>query len=198
MKELFFAFLILGSAPCFSEEKCQFTLNCKSDKETFNLSFESPTKDCSEDNMEVFFTKDTVSKKLDLSKNWYLYTKHVSKGLNSVCNDSSRIEGFTAFRSAENRVLFFIKHSGRPSYDKVNAFLLDSKSGTVIDSMELGTTKNNYVAVFSHKNGFKARLIRDSLSLDNQVNCDCDAAFIDDWMQITVVKDKIKKSWIKK
>jgi hypothetical protein len=187
----------LGSAACYAEEKCQFTLDCNSDGEAFSISFKSPTNDCSEDNMEALFTTATLSKKLDLSKNWYFYTNHISKTPSSVCKDRSMVDGFTAYRSAKNRVLFFIKSSGRPGYDRVAAFLLDPKTGAVLDSVELGTSKNKYIGVFSNKTGFKTRLIRDSLSLDHQVTCDCDAAFIDDWMQITVVKDKIKKSWLK-
>lgn len=67
-----------------------------------------------------------------------------------------------------------------------------------MDVVELGETKNQYVAVLKTKDGFKTRIIRDSLSFHKEVTCDCDAPFVDDWKLVSIVGNKIKTDWMTK
>ena len=106
------------------------------------------------------------------------------------------INDFSAYSITSHKAIFFIKASGRPGHNFVLAVLLDTDTGTILDQKRLGRSRNNYVAVLKHKRGFKVRIIRDSLSFHKQVSCDCDAPFVDDWMEINIKGNKILSGWI--
>lgn len=199
-----FFFVIFGlSLNTFAADpklECEFTLKCKNQSEEFSLEFKSPSKDCFEDDGELTLINGaSKSQKLSLKPDFYYYTPHIGKNLASICQSSEEgRDPFTAFPLGSHRVLLFIKSSGRPSYDSVNALVLDTKSGKVVDFKRLGSSRNNFIAVLKHPKGFKLRLIRDSLSFHKEVTCDCDAPFVDDWIVVSVKKDKIQQQWDKK
>lgn len=174
---------------------CEFKLLCSGVGLPFTIHFKSPSGDCTEDDMDVILERDGVGKNLPLKKDWYMHTDHISKTQPSVCKAEGQSNDFAAYAADDRHILLFAKSSGRPGYDQVNALLLDAKSGALSDYKRLGASRNNYVAVLKHQRGFKVRIIRDSLSFHQQVSCDCDAPFVDDWMEISFSKGKIKTNW---
>jgi hypothetical protein len=186
--------LLVGTAEA-KVNSCEFKLICSHVGNPFSVQFKSPSGDCTEDDMDVTLAREGVAKNLPIKKDWYMFTEHISKTQSSLCKAEGQNSDFAAYAVDDNRVLLFAKSSGRPGYDQVHALLLDVKSGELSDHKRLGTSRNNYVAVLKQKNGFKVRIIRDSLSFHQQVSCDCDAPFVDDWMEISVSKGKIKTSW---
>ncbi|HRK06605.1 MAG TPA: hypothetical protein PLZ57_02450 [Pseudobdellovibrionaceae bacterium] len=136
-----------------------------------------------------------VNKTLALPKDWYIFTSHISKTQSSLCKLSSSAIETTAYAADKNHIMLFLKSSGRPGYDRIHVALLNSKSGELVDFKTLGQSKNQYVAVLKGKMGYDLRIIRDSISFHQAVTCDCDAPFVDDWMQIYVRKGKLVTSW---
>jgi hypothetical protein len=201
MKLLFAALLLAVStawaAPQDPGAECRFHLECTNQNDHFSLDFRSKTNDCSDDNTQAVFKKGDQSVTLDLPQNWYFFTDHITKTQPAVCADKSD-RPFAAYRVGKHRALLFVKSSGRPSYDNVTVVLLDTAQGKVLDHKDIGSTRNNFVAVLKSGRGFKVRIIRDSLSFHKLVTCDCDAPFVDDWMQVGVKGDKIFSYWRKK
>ena len=190
--------LLLVPFSASAKENCNFLLQCELEGQKFSIDFSSPSGDCAEDDMTALFKTSAGNHGLKIPPNWYSFTNHIAKSQPSICKDTSLPNEFAAYAAGKQRALLFLKASGRPGYDNVMAILLDTEKGDVLDHKILGNSKNNYVAVLKHKNGFKLRLIRDSLSFHKEVNCDCDAPYVDDWLQVSISRDKIQSGWLLK
>ncbi|MBC7712443.1 MAG: hypothetical protein H7177_03845 [Rhizobacter sp.] len=176
-----------------------FHIECRQNDRSFSLDFSSPSKDWTEDDMAITFIKSNeAGKVLKVPAKTFYYTDNISKTQDALCKNDKQVNTFAAYTVNENLMVMFVKSSGRPGLDMVHAILVDTKEGAVVDSKELGRSKNHYVAVLKAKNGFKLRLARDSKSLNKLVTCDCDASIVDDWMEITFKKNKIISSWSSK
>lgn len=180
-----------------NKTNCSFVLNCQHESARFDLAFHSESGDCPEDDMSIRYTNPNsqLSQTLALPKDWYFFTSHISKTQKSLCKLSSSGAETTAYAVDKDHVMLFVKSSGRPGYDLVHVALLKSKTGELVDFKTLGQSKNQYIAVLRGKMGYDIRIIRDSKSFHQAVNCDCDAPFVDDWMQIYVRKGKLMTSW---
>lgn len=185
------------SKAALADEKCAFSLACTNNGKSFSLDFKSVSGECTEDDMEATYSAAGQSTKLGIDGDWYFFTAHISKTQDSLCKDQQS-GPFAAYAAGKDRMLLFIKSSGRPGFDLVKAVLLDTQKGLVIDKSTVGRTKNEYLAILKTKRGFKLRLIRDSLALTKLVTCDCDAAVVDDWNEVTIRNNKIASSWMKK
>jgi hypothetical protein len=192
------ALFFYGMTFAGTRDQCLFELQCKLADKSFSLSFKSPSNDCSEDDMKVYLKSDSETTELGIKPNWFFYTDHISKTQPSICEGSKKSNAFAAYEIDSDRALLFLKSSGRPGLDVVLAVLIEVQRKKVLDSIELGRTRNQFVAVLKTKTGFKTRIVRDTLSFHKDVSCDCDAPFVDDWMAVTVSKEKIKTSWIVK
>lgn len=181
----------------FSADPCDFKLKCKNNGKEFFLTFKSASGDCTEDDMELFAEFNQTSEKIDFKKEWYAFTDNVSKTQTSLCKDATGYREFAAYSVGKNLALLFVKSSGRPGYDKVNAILFDTSSQKVVDSKMIGLSKNSFVAVLKHNSGFKVRIVRNSISPIKEVNCDCDAMYVDDWMFVSVAKGKLAADWVR-
>lgn len=177
--------------------KCNFKVDCKNSGRHFSLNFESKTG-CEDTDMTVNFETKARTQALAIKPDWYLYTESVSKTPRSICEGTREINKFPAYSWSKDRILFFIKTYGYSAYDSITAVLLNSDSGEVIDSKVIGRSKNQFIAVLKEKEGFKIRIVNDeeSKALVKVVSCDCDAAFVDSWMKITVSDDKIITGWL--
>lgn len=192
MRVLLVLSLLVVSATCRAEANCGFSLSRKVSNNAFAIRFKSVTNDCNNDDMEATFTAGSQSKKVSIAQSWYYFTPHIAKDLDPVCKDKAGVQLFSAYKVANSKVLFFIKRSGRPGCDNLVVFLLNPKSRAILDALTLGPSRNVFVPVLPDKNAFKTRVIRDSMSFHNEVTCDCDASFVDDWMVVEVINDKIK------
>jgi len=195
---LFLCFFVFANgAAALETDKCVFTVKCSNESQKFSLEFKSPTSDCTNDDMEVGFKSKRANRKLEMKKAWYFFTTHISKNPSSICkSDDKQGVPLAIYTAGKGRALAFLKTSGRPGLDRVNYILLNTKTGTVLDMGDLGSTKNSFVAVLKTAQGFKLRIVRDSLSFHDQVTCDCDAPFVDDWMQVSIKDDKVLYAWM--
>jgi hypothetical protein len=191
--------LVTHLARAQDKDKCVYTLKCVGEAKSFSLEFKSPTKDCTNDDMEIFYKTKTLTRKLDLKKAWYYFTGHIMKAQNSICrSDDKQAAPSAIYDAGKERAIAFLRTSGRPGFDRVHYVLLNTKVGAVIETGDLGSTKNSFVPVLKSPTGYKLRIIRNSLSFSDQVACACDAGFIDDWMQVTVKDDKVSFDWMEK
>ncbi len=193
-------FLCVGRlAIAQDKDKCVYSLKCLDEGRGFSLEFKSPTKDCTNDDMEIFYKTKALTRKLELKKAWYYFTGHIMKAQNSICKlDDKQTLPSAIYEAGKNRVIAFLRTSGRPGFDRVHYVLLNTKVGAVVETGDLGSTKNSFVPVIKSLGGYKLRIIRNSLSFSDQVACACDAGFVDDWMQVTVKDDKVSFDWAEK
>ncbi len=192
------AFFSLNSFAANETNQCVFSLNCENGGTKFSLKFKSPTNDCTNDDMQISYEKSKKSQNLGLPKAWYMYTPHIAKIQNSICKSTEKGDlDFAAYSVNPTQAMFFVKKSNRPGLDQVVAVLMNSKNGKVLDTKLLGTSKNQYVAVLKSGKGFKTRIVNDALSFHDEVACDCDAPFVDDWLQVSVNNNKIETEWMK-
>lgn len=188
MNKLILLLLLITSAHAETpKSKCSFSAKCTLDKKEFELKFNSPSEDCTEDDMELVFQSGRFAQKFNIPKNWYTGLPHIAEGGAPVCGD------MPAFQTGKNQILVFVKSSGRPSYDKVEALLIDTDKGALLDHKVLGQSKNEAIAIIPTKTGYKVQIVREYLK---NVKCDCDASFVDDWLEVTVQKKKIANRWL--
>jgi len=183
-------------------DRCHFYLECSPPgQDKFSIELKSVSGDCSEDDMEVYLNKKNQKLKMNIKPELFYYTDHISKTQPSICKGKdkkgkAKLWSFAAYMVSKNEALFFIKSNGRPGYDNVNAMLMNVISGQVVDWKTLGGSKNSFILVLKSKNGFKLRIVNNSLSLAGKTFCDCDAAVVDAWLEILVKKGKIITRWI--
>jgi hypothetical protein len=130
--------------PGSCKRQCEFKLDCENAGAKFSIDFTSTSDDCSNDDVIATFEGGGISQNLQFKKHLYLFTNHITKSLSSSCN--SKGEEFAAYSVDKNRILLFVKSSGRPGYDRINLALIKTTSGKLLDFKSLGVTRNNYVA----------------------------------------------------
>ena len=87
----------------------------------------------------------------------------------------------------------FLRHDGRPSWSHIVAVYFDTATGKVIDQANLGRYTRNTFGVLKTKKGYKVQLQHTWIK---EMNCDCDAAVSEKWMEVIIVKNKIVKRWL--
>lgn len=174
---------------------CDFLLECQLGGHAFSVSFDSPSGECTEDDMRAFVEAPGGKTELPLEKAWYSAIPNIANG-KSVCHIAgSPASAVSAFAVEGQRALVFFSRDGRPGYDFVGVALVDAATGKVLDVRQgLGQSKDAMVAVLATPRGYKLRLVRESLK---EVQCDCSAAFVDDWMAVEVVQGRIRARWMR-
>ncbi len=89
------------------------------------------------------------------------------------------------------QAVIFLKESTRPSLDVISTILLDYVQGVVIDFIDLGKVKGK-LGILKTKKGYKIRIVKEFLK---EMKCDCDVAYIDEWLEIWVDKKRLNKAW---
>lgn len=173
--------------PTASPSSCDFALSCSHQGRAFTLSMKSASGDCPEDDMGV--SVDGVPLE-GLARAWYLPIGNVGP-IAPVCNLPDR-QGYPAFALDDVHVLFVFEKSGRPGYDTLAAAVLDVKQRRLVATLELGESKNKAVAVLPAAKGFRVRVVKEHLA---QVRCDCDAAFVDAWKELSFAGGKLQAVW---
>ena len=183
--------LVPASLPAQKVDRCEFTVVCTLPNEQVELSFASKTRDCSEDDTEVWLGTGADRKKLDLPEAWYVDIDNVGNRI-SPCRSSTYPE-YPAFPLPDRRVLIFLRQLRRPGVDNLSVAVVDLATSRVVDRADLGHSLRFSTGVVETGSRFQIPLIREGLA---GVRCDCDAAFIEGWLEITVGHDgKLKKRW---
>jgi hypothetical protein len=182
---------LLIAASSLTAGKCAFQMKCDQGKGPVVIEFKSVAGDCTEDDMQVAVTAHGKSGVIALTPAWYSPIVHVLKTKTDCKEDDEAVTGFFL---NETQLLIFITESGRPNYDNVVAALVDVKARTLVDHLDLGKSKETLIPILKTANGFKLRIVRDMIP---DVQCDCSAAFTDDWMEVVVKKGKLTTAWMK-
>jgi hypothetical protein len=169
---------------------CDFEVRCESVSPAFSLRFHSPSNECTEDDMTITFKSGAKESRLPLPEAWYSEVVHVGNEP-SVCPGTVYKE-YPVFMVGKGRALVFLRYSGRPHYDKLSAALLDTEKGLVIDKQELGVIRAESTGILSKDGAYHVQLVKDFIK---EMRCDCDASFVEGWMEIRVKGDKIEKRW---
>ncbi len=174
---------------------CDFRLECQVGSHAFSVRFDSLSGECTEDDMRAFVEGPGGKAELPLEKAWYRSIQNIANA-KSVCHSvGAPASAVSAFAVEGQRVLVFFERDGRPGYNFVGAVLIDAATGKVLDVRQsLGLSKDSMVAVLPTPRGYKLRLVREHLK---EVQCDCSAAFADDWMAVEVANGRIRTRWVK-
>ncbi|MBY0415887.1 MAG: hypothetical protein K2Q18_17070 [Bdellovibrionales bacterium] len=175
-------------------KKCETSLNCKLGEKDFFIHFESPTHSCEEDDMDLVFEVNSVKSKLGVKKGWLDSLSDVGNG-KSICKvvGQKSYENSPVFSVGKDQILIFYWENGRPGFNWVSLALVDIKQGKLLDfKQRLGELKEDTSAILTTSKGFKIRLVKEYLK---EVKCDCSAAAIDEWLEISVKNGKIKTRW---
>jgi hypothetical protein len=188
-------------APARAADDCRFQLDCKLGDLKATLTFASPSKDCTGDDMTVTWSRPDASGstsaatatkpvRLALDRRWYAAIEHLGDGT-PVCAVGAT--PYPAYAAGGKRALVFTHWNGRPSYDHAAAFLIDLATGRLIAAeSDLGESKNHYLAFLATAHGYRVRVVREWLK---QVACDCDASAVDDWREVSVSGDRLRTAW---
>ena len=184
----FFATLLSFSALAQTSTKCDFEVKC----ESFKLTFKSSSGECVEDDSLVSLTTSSnpTPRKLNLTPAWF-YEMYNVGNLKSQCS-STNYKSYPSFDFGKQK-LILLRSNARPGFDQLQAILLDTKSGNLVHNLDLGRYMRNTLGVLKTKKGFKLQMIKGNLQ---QMDCDCDAAILEGWMEVRVVKNKITKNWL--
>jgi len=194
MKRILLMILCLAPASAFAQPKpkpeaCDFSIQCKAPNSNFSVSFKSRSKDCTEDDQEAFLETGGKSAKLNLPAAWYLDTTNVGN-LAATCKAGD--DEYPLFPAGGSQYLLVLRSSDRPNLDKVSVALLDVAQSKVLDVQTLGASEKLSTGVLSDGKIFKIQLVKDNLK---EMRCDCDAAFVEGWMEFQALNGKIEKHW---
>ncbi|WP_205525798.1 hypothetical protein [Pyxidicoccus trucidator] len=159
------------------------------------MSFDSLSGECTEDDMRAFVEGPGGKTELPLERGWYSPIPNIANGKSTCQVAGATASGVSAFAVEGGRVLVFFGRDGRPGYDSVGVALIDAATGKLLDVRQsLGQSKDSTVAILATPRGYKLRLVREHLK---EVQCDCSAAFADDWMAVEVVNGRLRARWMR-
>ena len=175
-----------------TQENCGFTIMCPADGLNFSLTAKSKSNDCTEDDMEFFFKSGAGKReeKFKLPSDWYFDVRNVGTE-RSTCTGTN--EEYPVFKLDSSHALLFLRSTGRPGYDFVQAVVMNYKTGQISDQKKLGQSMRVFTGLVKTKSGYKLPLVRDFIK---GMTCDCDAGFVEGWMDVSVVSGKIKTIWL--
>ncbi len=89
-----------------------------------------------------------------------------------------------------------MRRNNRPHFDRLSAAVIDLATAAVIDHQDLGETMRASTGLREVKPGFwQTPVVREFLT---DMQCDCDAAFVEGWIEISVRKNgHIVRRWAK-
>ena len=186
------ATLLLASlwAATDARPAARWTDTCHFGEHTVTANFESQSGDAFEDDLVVTLTRDDgIELRLPIPPSLY-------KPRSPLHNVTNRCVEATAVDAGEQRVLLLLSNDGRPSWDTLDAVLIDTGAMRMIDAkFNVGPIKGEDDVLVLRRDGpvsFAVRLVREMLP---DSGCDCADAAIEDWRTISVVDDKIRSAW---
>lgn len=167
---------------------CDFEVRCPG---VFVLAARSPSNACAEDDMTVRWTAPSgASNALDVPAAWYVPTP-LATNVPTTCVDDAGRAAPVWMRGGHALVL--LRYNGRPGYDRVRAVLLEPVKGVVVDQLDLGDVMRATLGVLQGKGDvLRVRLVKGFIK---EMNCDCDAAFEEGWLELRVVKGRLTRRW---
>ena len=170
--------------------QCHFQATCYNG--AFEISLDTLDKPCIDEGFTLRLQAGRRSEMLPVPPGTYApMPRDLTAARSSVCREKGG-RPVTAYRAGGDRTMLFMFISRRPSTDNdVVAFLIDNTKLALLDTKILGATKNgDDLAVLPTLGGFRMRIAE---KFDTPgIYCDCDAAYGEQWMAITVRDGKIE------
>ena len=190
MKYFLAFFLMTLTQLGFSQtsDKCNFEITCENE---FKLEFKSKSGSCVEDDTSIQFSNSKITVSIPGRMAWYYEMENIGNS-ESTCK-STHYPSYPLFIK-KDQALVFIRKNGRPGYDLIVAILIDSKTGNVLDDVEIGRYMRSTFGILKYKNGYKMRMVSGSTK---DMKCDCDASTDEAWIEVKIENNKIKKNWLK-
>ena len=163
---------------------------CHFAEHAVSANFDSRSGDPLEDDMTVTLTRDDgVALVLPLGRSLY-----EPRGL--LLNVKNRCERMAAVDVGADRVLVLLSANGRPTWDVLDAVLIDAAAMRTLDvKQDIGAIKTVDRVIVLKRLGesrLAVRLIREQLP---QAGCDCESAAIEEWRLLEIVDDRIRDRW---
>lgn len=169
---------------------CDFTIQSKIHQQHFSFLFHSPSKDCTNDDQEIWLQFDEKRTKLQLPPAWYYDINHVG---NQPSQSKSGYPEYPLFFVSGSEVLIILRADNRPHHDKVIAATIDLYKTKVLNYQVLGESHKQSTGILVEGGKYRIQLIKEYL---DDMRCDCDAAFVEGWMGFQIVDGKINKHWL--
>jgi len=181
---------ILIPSAAAARPAAHWTDTCHFGEHTVTANFESQSGDAFEDDLLVTLTRDDGAElRLPIPPSLY-------KPRHPLLNVKNRCAEATAVDAGDNRVLLLLSNDSRPSWDTLDAVLIDTGAMRMVDAkFNIGPIKGEDDVLVLRRDGpmsFAVRLVREML---HDSGCDCAAAAIEDWRTISVVDDEIRSTW---
>jgi hypothetical protein len=158
----------------------------------FEVRLHSASGDAMEDDMSVaiaFEGQEPIAVPLPKA----LFTPRVPlQNVKNVCQQ------LTALDAGDDRVLLLLSRNSRPSWDRLDAVLIDTRNRRILDTRhDLGEIKSKdaLVARRAGTDGYDVLLIRELIP---DSGCDCAEAAIEDWMRLSVQRTKVFARWTRR
>jgi len=184
--------LLLASLSIAAADRpaAHWTDTCRFGEHAVTANFESQSGDAYEDDLVVTLTRDDgMELRLPIAPSLY-------KPRSPLHNVTNRCVEATAVDAGEQRVLLLLSSDGRPSWDTLDAVLIDTGAMKMLDAkFNIGRIKGGDDVLVLRRDGpaaFSVRLVREMLP---DSGCDCADAAIEDWRTIRIVDDKIRSDW---
>jgi hypothetical protein len=154
------------------------------------LTFQGKTQDCRGDDMTVSLLNHRKTSALNIPQRWYREQSFEGNVPTSCQLESG--ERFPAFLLNDQYLLLFLRSDDRPSLDRMSLALIDAPSGKVLDFKEIGMSLKETTGLLKTDRGIRLQLIK---TYHASMQCDCDAAYEDAWMEVFVENKKIVTRW---
>ena len=176
-----------------NSKSCEFKIECRQNHVDYVLEYKVLGDGC-EGNAAGEFILVSDEKRTALSIKGLPLKRFDDKGNTAkICEVDG--EKYPAVDLGDNRIAILLRIDNRPSLDRLGGLIVDLRRKKVIKVEEnFGEIKNQHFAMLKSNRGFKTRLAKDRLK---DVACDCDAAVIDAWKEITAYADVFKTKWVK-
>lgn len=169
---------------------CDFTIQSQIHQQNFSFSFNSPSKDCTNDDQDIWLQTNGKKTKLQLPPAWYHDINHVG---NQPSQSKSGHPEYPLFLISKSVALIILRADNRPHYDKVVVATIDLSKAKVLDYQVLGESHKQSTGILVEGGKYRIQLIKEHL--DN-IRCDCDSAFVEGWIEFQIVDGKINKRWL--
>lgn len=175
-----------------TDSKCSFRIQCKANGKEIAFDYITKGNVCNQSNPGALLLT-TKNKRYDLGIKGYTLKKTEDFGNSKkICDVGGR--KYPAKILPKNKLVLFLRSENLPGYDKLGAVLIDIKENKILTfTSNLGQIKNTNFAMLNTDDGLKTRLVKQTVK---GVRCDCDAAYVDDWKEISVKNNLFKVKWM--
>lgn len=188
-----------ASSPDWAAQ-CELPARAGRKAQRFEVKFQSPSGDATEDDMQVVLVVGDRSVPLHIRPHLF-WPKGLLSNVQGLCavplgaQWGNAMAKLSALDVGEGRILLLLEEDGRPSLNRLRLVLVDLKRMQVLDNQLMGEVKSvdpqGSWVVLKHGKGHKIRLVRRSLGLSDTLD-----DFIEGWRWVGVEPQGIRSRWL--